>query len=104
MSRDTRPAASRGIRSLIGGRIVSPLVTGDYRAGIRRDPSRLEVHLDAELEQPSRQDFGRREPGRSISSVDRQNRAAVERVVDVELRFETLSLDPEHPAEAKVDL
>src|SRR6266852_6610533 len=63
-----------------------------------------ELDLDPELEEASRQNLGGRLPRRSVSRVNRQNRARVQRVVDVELRFDPLLLDSEHPAEADVEL
>src|SRR6266852_8783619 len=73
--------------------------------GMVGNPARVsELDLDAELEKTSRQNLGRRLPRRPVSGVDRQNRARVQRVVDVELRFDPLPLDSEHPAEADVEL
>src|SRR5438445_4790832 len=73
--------------------------------GMVPNPARVsELDLDAELDKTSRQNLGRRLPRRPVSCVDRQNRARVQRVVDVELRFDPLPLDSEHPAEADVEL
>ncbi len=64
----------------------------------------LERHLKPELQQTARQNLGWCAPRRAIGVVDREDRAGIEGVVDVELRFNTRAADPEHAREPEIDL
>src|SRR6185436_15793275 len=89
----------------MGGSQFTKTVTGRSCLLLLVKPRRrLERRLDAELHQAAAEDLRWAEEGGAVVGVDRQHRTRVERIVDVELRFDTGGAYAERPRETEVDL
>src|SRR5712692_5952107 len=73
-------------------------------ASSRERRTTLEIHLNAKLRQPTLENLRWGQPDQAVGRVQRQNRARVEHIENVDRSLYPAPLHPEDLAEADIDL